>query len=771
MNTGRTPLRESIEQLGRDFTEVLTGQRFAIGAVLGLWIGDAVLLAATRAGATWAQWVQGMGGAAFVALSTALVVGGLLGPLVVPLGRQLADRAGAGWTGVRRGEVDARHAFLALVLALPVMLILWAGGLYRLAIAIVFGFARPESIALAMAVSDILVTLLLLVVWPSGVRGARVFVESVSRSPRWGWFVGRAWPMPAAIAIGGLLAMVKIIAVQWPILAALPWLGATPLLGLVLGAAVAAYLPSAPSWVRRGALGLTALVLASGLVAALRMRPESSTAQALGFGRALSGRAGYAAWTLALDVDRDGQMSVLGGGDCAPFDPRRYTGAPELPGDGIDEDCDGVDEPAARLDVRPPLKLDAGAPSIRSTVILVTVDALAGPELSALGAPRPTMPRVNELASRSMLFSRCFAQGPSTRLSFPSIFTSRWDSQQAFEVSSRLPYSFSERERTLQQAFDDAGYETVAVIPNVYFARSRWPSLTNRFERVVNSAISARAGKHNAREVTDAALRVLAEERERPLYLWIHYYDAHPPYGSPPGASSGQKDDLTYYEQELGYIDRQLGRLIDAVNARPDPTYLVLSADHATSFHPVPASRHYHYGYDIYTSTLHVPLVFHGPGLRTGRNDHVVSTMDIAPTLANLLSLDDQGRFEGTSLAPELINGVEDAGRITFHEYYLPERGFSGAGDPLEFVSLRTDRYDLILNRNHGTYELYEWSVDYYEQHGLYEEQSRSPEVAHLRSVLGTFLQTYAPRLAASTRTADARSLPGLGESFPAMEE
>jgi hypothetical protein len=381
VNTGRTPLRESIEQLARDFTEVLTGQRFAIGAVLGLWIGDSVLLATTRAGATWAQWAQGMGGAAFVALSTALVVGGLLGPLFVPLARRLADRAGAGWKGVRRGEVDARHAFLGLVLALPVMLVLWTIGLYRLAIAIVFGFARPESMALAMTISDILVTLLVLVVWPSWVRSARVFVGSVSRSPRLGWFVARAWPMPAAIGAVGLLAMIKIVTVQWPILAALPWLGAIPLLGLVLGAALAGYLPSAPSWVRRGALGLTAFVLAAGLVAALRMRPESSTAQALGFGRALSGRAGYAAWTLVFDVDRDGQLSVLGGGDCAPFDPRRYTGAPDLPGDGIDENCDGVDDLAAHLDVRPPLKLDAGAPAISPTVILVTVDARAGPEL------------------------------------------------------------------------------------------------------------------------------------------------------------------------------------------------------------------------------------------------------------------------------------------------------------------------------------------------------------------------------------------------------
>ena len=39
----------------------------------------------------------------------------------------------------------------------------------------------------------------------------------------------------------------------------------------------------------------------------------------------------------------DEVIGMLGGGDCAPFDPRRYSGAVDTPGNGIDEDCDGSD--------------------------------------------------------------------------------------------------------------------------------------------------------------------------------------------------------------------------------------------------------------------------------------------------------------------------------------------------------------------------------------------------------------------------------------------
>ena len=749
---------------------IMTGERYALGATFGLWLGDLVLIGAARGGATWKQWAQGMGAAAFVALSTALLVGALLGPPLVPVLRQLADRGRLHWATLRRGDVDARHAFLAGVLALPLLLVLWAGAAYEVTSSVMFDFARPDTIAAALVVSLTALVVVFHVAWPWALRGARSLVEGTSRVRGLRWLVGRAWRIPAIFAVLVLSAATVAAVLARQVLASLPWHEVAPLFGLLIGVSVAAYLPLGPAWFRRAALGLTVLVFLAGFVAGLRLRKESSTAQDIAFDRAISGRTGYAAWVLALDVDRDGQISTLGGGDCAPFDPRRYTGAPDVPGNGIDEDCDGSDMTLQALSVRPPMQIPPGTIPAHPTVIFVTVDALTATKLAAIGGHRPVMPRLEELARRSLLFTHCFSQGPSTRMSFPSIFTSRWDSQQEFVYTARAPYSFSDKERTLQDAFDDAGYETVAVIPNVYFDRSRWESITKGFQRVDTSALSAPTGKHDAVEVTDATLRILSEERTRPLYLWVHYYDAHPPYGPPPGVTPPNHDDRTYYDEEVAYIDAQLGRLIDAVDHRSDPTYLVLTSDHATSFYPVPGLRHWNYGYDIYTSTLHVPLLFHGPAVRTGLSEDVVSTMDVAPTLANLIGLDTKGRFEGTSLAPELLEGKSDPKRMLFHEYDLPENEFRGKGDPLEFVSLRTDQYDLILNRLHGTYELYDWAADYWELSNLYEERARLPEVAQLRAVLNTFVFKYRAGSPAKTPVAIGRSWLGRHHTFAAVE-
>jgi arylsulfatase A-like enzyme len=245
--------------------------------------------------------------------------------------------------------------------------------------------------------------------------------------------------------------------------------------------------------------------------------------------------------------------------------------------------------------------------------------------------------------------------------------------------------------------------------------------------------------------VTDAALRALSGQHDRPLYLWVHYYDAHPPYLPLPGAGDTDRSDEPLYDAELGFIDRELGRLFDAIAQQPNPTYVVLTADHATVFHPNPESRSFHYGYDLYTATLHVPLIIHGPGIAPGRVDDIVSTMDVAPTILDLIRSGPLPGAAGTSLLPELVSARRDPGRVLFHEFYLPEFVLRGR-DPLQMVSVRDARLNLVLNRERGRYELYDWTTDYFEQYDLFESAGRTQEVRRLASLLGSFVARFDDR-------------------------
>jgi len=59
------------------------GQRLAAGSAIGLWLGDAILLAPSRAATGSLRWWTGIGAALFVALTTALAVGAILTSVVV----------------------------------------------------------------------------------------------------------------------------------------------------------------------------------------------------------------------------------------------------------------------------------------------------------------------------------------------------------------------------------------------------------------------------------------------------------------------------------------------------------------------------------------------------------------------------------------------------------------------------------------------------------------------------------------------------------------
>jgi arylsulfatase A-like enzyme len=723
------------------------GIRYGVGAAAGMWVGDVLVLFFTRGSATWAQWLTGVGAALFVAATTALFVGTLLGPVVVPIVERVMARVRTWWQGLRDEQGNASQGFAAYVLTLVVLTSVWSVVTRYVVSDILYGFARADTMEAAMVASHLAFTATLAIAWPVGLRAARQIVDRAARVRGLAWILGKTTRVAGFLG-ACLLVPVTVLSFMFrDELLAAHWLGIVPIVAVVPAVVAVWRLPRVRApWgprISRAVLAVGGLALVGSVVAALRVHPESTTAQILGFDRALSGRVGYAAWVLALDFDRDGQISVLGGGDCAPFDPHRRTGAPDIPGNHIDEDCDGTDLSATSL--RPRYRAQVGQAQLpeHPSIVLITIDALAAPRLKALGSPVEFMPRLDAFAESSRLFTHAFSQGPSTRLSFPSMFTSRWDSELTFTYSPRMPYSVGPKEKQIQDLMDDMGYDTVAVIPNNYFDKSRWPSVTRGFAHVDNTALPA--GKHNASQVTDAALRQLSEQRERPLYMWVHYYDAHPPYGPVPGATYATRTDDKYYEAEIAYIDRELGRLLDSLQRRTDPTYVIITADHSTVFHPNPESRHFHYGYDLYASTLHVPLIVHGPNIKPGRVDGLVSTMDVAPTILDLLRAPESRLFNGWSLMTELLTPQQDMKRTLFHEYYLPEFVLRGK-DPLQIVSVQDEKYNLILNRDHGNYELYDWTTDYYEQQELYEVMAHSPEVARLRSLLAAFVGQFDSR-------------------------
>jgi tetratricopeptide (TPR) repeat protein len=131
----------------------------------------------------------------------------------------------------------------------------------------------------------------------------------------------------------------------------------------------------------------------------------------------------------------------------------------------------------------------------------------------------------------------------------------------------------------------------------------------------------------------------------------VHLYDPHAPYAAPGRPAGKGRDD---YLAEVRYADAQLGRLLDGVaaRARGDVLVVVLS-DHGEGLGEHGEETH---GQLLHEATMHIPLVMAwlrgGAGFpRAGevRTD-VVSLLDVAPTVAELLGLPPLPDVDGASV-------------------------------------------------------------------------------------------------------------------------
>jgi arylsulfatase A-like enzyme len=97
-------------------------------------------------------------------------------------------------------------------------------------------------------------------------------------------------------------------------------------------------------------------------------------------------------------------------------------------------------------------------------VLLITVDSLRADHLGMYGYDRQTSPRIDQLASGSLVFDRAFAHACATRPSFPTILTSTYPEMYG-------GYEMISNNRTLlSEAFNTGGYQTGGFHSNLYLS-------------------------------------------------------------------------------------------------------------------------------------------------------------------------------------------------------------------------------------------------------------------------------------------------------------
>lgn len=341
------------------------------------------------------------------------------------------------------------------------------------------------------------------------------------------------------------------------------------------------------------------------------------------------------------------------------------------------------------------------------SVVLISIDTLRADHLGVYGYQRPTSPAIDRFAGEAARFRTAIVSAPSTLRSHASMLTSMYPRQH--KARRRPPTPLTDEALTLTEVLRDSGYQTASFnaagqIAALYGLGQGF----DRYDDFPQRSLFAAAAD---------AIDWLDEEPRGKFFLFLHTYEVHAPYtpadkywemlgvdegtGLPSHIGLDLKDHLNMtffdrtpsftpadarhvaaaYDAEIRSVDDGFAFLVEQLRARGlyEDLLIVFTADHGEEMGDrSQVGRHSH---SIYDEVIKVPLLIKFPGGAFASTvvSPQVRTIDIAPTITDVLELDTPASFFGDTVVG-LITGTDRSARLA-----LIERVRSSA--------VRTDRW------------------------------------------------------------------------------
>jgi arylsulfatase A-like enzyme len=449
------------------------------------------------------------------------------------------------------------------------------------------------------------------------------------------------------------------------------------------------------------------------------------------------------------DFDGDGFSGVLGGGDCGPFDASVHPVAREIPDNGVDDNCRGGDARTHRSLVYVPPPIPTRPSPV--DVVLVTIDTVRAERMSVYGHERDTTPNIARWAAEATRFDAAYTAGLWTTISIPSLMRGvyprhlSWSvllrtnrgTQRASEpllpddrIKSKFVLPFDDPHLTLAELLQRRGMHTVAVVDDggSDLLDAEWGFGRGFDEYHV-------VGKSRSKDKSDAATASLAIARldahdERPYFLWAHFFGPHEPSTVHDDVPVFGETAQDAYDHELVYMDRQVGRLLDAVARTARPTVVIVTSDHGEHFSGTRGRSH---GKNILEGSVRVPLIVKAPAMAPAVVDAIVSTVDILPTVLALTQTPPPPFLDGIDLASVVADPAASRGRILLVDSFIYDK--HGAG---------RFRFDLAgaIDQDHKLSHEHFQATTKFLQRGTDRPAADRAAKARLRAVLDDYLES-----------------------------
>jgi arylsulfatase A-like enzyme len=388
-------------------------------------------------------------------------------------------------------------------------------------------------------------------------------------------------------------------------------------------------------------------------------------------------------------------------------------------------------------------------------VVLITLDTTRADALGSYGQRRPITPNLDRLAAEGTQFLQCVSSAPSTLPSHATLFTGRHPFVHG--VRSNAGYVLADGNTTLAEVLSAHGYRTSAEIATrVIGGHTQLGQGFDlyhdlEFQDIQRKTIYVQDGEEEravevdereADDITRFGLRFIEENRSEKFFLWLHYFDAHQPY-SPPGRFYETSSESPYHG-EIQYIDEQINRVLEQIEGLGlrERTLVVVAGDHGEGLGEHDEKTHMYFVYD---GTIRVPLLFWGATVPGGlKVESLVRTVDVTPTILDMLKLPPLEGVQGASLLPLMKGESLDLELVGYGESIEPHVVFGAS--VLRFVRKGQWKYIHKVEP-----ELFDLTGDPGELENL---SSVHPEVVErLRAELSALIEG-APEQATGARTA-----------------
>jgi arylsulfatase A-like enzyme len=330
----------------------------------------------------------------------------------------------------------------------------------------------------------------------------------------------------------------------------------------------------------------------------------------------------------------------------------------------------------------------------RDNVLLVHWHDL-GRYLGAYGHADVSSPRLDQLATEGILFTRAHATAPLCSPSRGSLFTGRYPQSNGLVGLAHHGWEYRAGVRTLPHILSGSGwYTTLFGMQH----ETSYPSKLGFQEFDVSNSYCEYVVEHATRWLTDRS--------DQPFLLTAGFFETHRPYPHeryhPADAddvvvpdylpdTGDIRQDLAEFYGSISVADAAVGRLLDTLDQTglDRTTWVIFMTDHGPA---LPRAKS-----TLYDAGTGIAMIVRPPRdtrIEPQVYDELFSGVDLVPTVLELLRLDIPPDIDGMSHAPNLRTSPQHIKPVRTEVYTT--KTYHDSFDPIR--AIRTKEYSYIEN-------------------------------------------------------------------------